>query len=195
MVNTGKKNVNKDVIIKITLDLIEEKGGIKDVNLRMIARIIGCAHTNLYNYYGSFDEILWESVAQALTEMMNYSDEDFNEGSDPKEEFYRLISKHIDFSMKHPGWYRLIWLEAIGGEPSSEITEILRKPGEKFVMAVMKARNYEITKEEAETIADMIHGYLHGDLCKWINKRASVCEKSEVKGRIITNIKKILEIK
>ncbi len=189
--HTGKKNINKAVIIKVTLELIEEKGGIKDVNLRLIARRIGCAHTNLYNYYESLDEILWEALGQALTEMMSYSDKEFGEDC----EFYSLISKHIEFSMKHPGWYRLIWLEDIGGEPSEEIAEILRKPGEKFVKEVMKARSDELAQEEAGIIADIIHGYLHGALCKWINKRTPSCTKLEAEETILTNVKKILEMK
>jgi len=34
--------------------VIDKEEGLRGVNLRKIAREIGCAHTNAYNYFDSF---------------------------------------------------------------------------------------------------------------------------------------------
>lgn len=191
----NRKNVSKDLIIEMTLALVEEKEGIKDVNLREIAKRIGCAHTNLYNYFHSLDEILWESLGRVLIKMMEYTGSiDFSRETDPKERFYSVISSIIDFSMDHTGWYRLIWLEAIGGEPSTEIAGIMRKPSEEFTEEIIKAKGKALSLDEAYSLGDMIHGYLHGELCKWINGRSLARDKTEEKAKILVNVRKLFEM-
>ena len=61
-----------DRFIDETLELIAEKGGSQEVNLREIARRIGCAHTNAYNYFVSFDELLWAAFRRGLKRYGEY---------------------------------------------------------------------------------------------------------------------------
>ncbi len=56
-----KKNISKEQIIDTTLELLKDKSDIRTINLREIARVLGCAHTNLYNYFPSFQDLLWEA--------------------------------------------------------------------------------------------------------------------------------------
>jgi len=56
-----KKSITKEQIIETALDLLKDKSDIRSVNLREIARVLGCAHTNLYNYFPSFNDLLWEA--------------------------------------------------------------------------------------------------------------------------------------
>jgi AcrR family transcriptional regulator len=187
-VQTNKNSINKETILRITLHLIEEKGGIKNVTLRDIAKKIECAHTNLYNYFTSLDELFWESLGEVLIIMMNYTDLGLKSNTNPEENIYLLLSNLIDFSMDHPGWYRLIWLDSIGGTPSIEVIKILHKPGEEFCAELIKAGN-NISKEKANSISDILHCYLHGELCKWINKRSFIDSREEIKIKILSNLK------
>ena len=50
--------ISKELIVETALALINEEGSSSKVNLREIARRLGCAHTNIYNYYPSLDELL-----------------------------------------------------------------------------------------------------------------------------------------
>ena len=45
-------------IVDHALALIAEKGTSRDVNLREISRRVGCAHTNIYNYFASLQDLL-----------------------------------------------------------------------------------------------------------------------------------------
>jgi AcrR family transcriptional regulator len=186
---TYKSHISKEVILETTLCLIDENGGIKNVTLRDIAKKLGCAHTNLYNYFNSLDEILWESLGQVLLKMIDYVDANLDTETDPEENFYLVLSNIIDFSMDHPGWYKLIWLESISGKPSDEVIKILRKPGEGFTCGLIKASSNQLSEEKANQIGDILHGYLHGELCKWINNRRFINSSQETKLKLLSNLK------
>ena len=190
----NKKNVNKESIVKTAVQLIDENIGTKNVTLRTISKENGCAHTNLYNYFGSLDEIYWEALGNVLLKLLDYSNVDENVIIDPEEKLFITISKIIDFSLDHPGWYRLIWFEEIQGEPSEEVMKVLLTPSEGFSNSIIEVNKKIITKEEiskekAEMISDILWGYLHGELSKWINKRSFIDNREEMKQYILSNFK------
>lgn len=191
---TGKKAISKEIIIETVLQLIEENEGIKDVNLRGIAKKIGCAHTNLYNYFDSLDEVFWEALGQVLLKMIDYVDSNLAAETDNEEKFYLVLSNILDFSMKHPGWYRLIWLESIDGEPTPKIIQILHKLSEGLNEDLIKASDNKLTEEKANLIDDILHTYLHGELCKWINNRGFTNSIEETKTKILLNLKYLYKL-
>lgn len=188
-----KKHVSKEIILETTLDLIDKTEGTKDVTLRDIAKKVGCAHTNLYNYFSSLDEIFWEALGQVLLIMMDYSSNGLSNEKDDEEKFFLILSNLIDFSMEHPGWYRFIWFESIGGNPSSEVNRILNKPGEGF-SDFIKMSNKNISNERANSIGNILHSYLHGELCKWINNRSFINTREETKAIILSNLKYLYKL-
>lgn len=192
--SVNKNHVNKEIIIEATLKLIDDNEGIKNVTLRDIAKKIGCAHTNLYNYYGSLDEIFWESLAQALVRMMDYSAKDTSNDIKHDENFYLVLSNLIDFSTKHRGWFKLIWLESIGGNPSPEVIKILNTPGRDFVELIIESSNNTLSEQKASMIGDILHNYLHGELCKWLNNRVSINNMEEAKIKILSNLKYLYKV-
>ncbi|MCX8131570.1 MAG: TetR/AcrR family transcriptional regulator [Clostridia bacterium] len=191
---TGKKDISKELIIETVLRLIEENEGIKNVNLRGIAKEIGCAHTNLYNYFSSLDEIFWEALGQVLLKMIAYVES--NVGTEVKDDeiIYLILSGIIDFSMTYPGWFRLVWLESIGGKPSPEVMQILYKPGEGLKDALIKVSGNKLTGEQANLIGDILHTYMHGELCKWINKRSFTSSNEEAKKKLLSNLKQLYKL-
>ncbi|MEJ6949633.1 TetR/AcrR family transcriptional regulator [Natronospora cellulosivora (SeqCode)] len=184
-----KKEINRELIKETTLALIEENGGIKNVNLRGIAREIGCAHTNLYNYFDSFNEIIWESLSQVLLKLMAYVESSVDSKAEDDEKMLMIFSSIIDFSMNHPAWYRLIWLEEVDGEPSNEVKQILFKPGKELSDALIKVSGNKLTEEKAVVIVAILHNYLHGELCNWINNRSFTNSSKEMKAKILSNLK------
>ena len=190
----NKKQVNKEIIIETALRLIDEKQGIKEVTLRDIAKEIGCAHTNLYNYFGSLDEIFWESLSKLLSLMMDYSNLGESGQQQGEKKIYLTISKVIDFFMEHPGWYRFMWFDSLGGRPSPELATSIHRPGEGFVTLV-KMANSEIDDDKAKQVANILHSYFHGEFCKWINNRGLVERDGEgTKAMILTNVKALYNL-
>lgn len=190
----NKKNISKEMIIETTLILIEENGGIRDVNLRGIAKRIGCNHTNLYNYFNSLDEIFWESLGQAILNMIGYSDSNLDRIDDSEEKLYLLLSNMIDFSFQHPSWYRLIWLDHIKGEPSNEVFEVIKNGSGRFNEKILKSCNNKIGKKKAEEIADILFGYLNGEICIWISRRAFESNVEKTKIKILSNLKNMYKL-
>ena len=191
---TNRNHISKELIIETTLLLIEENKGIKDVNLRGIAKKIGCAHTNLYNYFNSLDEIFWESLGQVLLKMINFVDSNLDTETDSEEKLYLVLSNIIDFSMDHPGWYKLIWFESIGGNPSPEVIKILHTPSQGFNTELIKISNNKLSEEKANLIGDILLTYLHGELCKWINNRSFITSREETKMKSLSNLKNLYKL-
>lgn len=182
--------INKKIILEKTLALIDERKGIKDVTLRDIAKKVGCAHTNLYNYFESLDDIFWEALGDVLNKMMEFSVEGLDNKKDTEEGLNMILSRLIDFSVNHPGWYRLIWLDSLSGTPSLEIMEILKTPSVRFE-GFIKAAIGETKQERASSIANIMLCYLHGELCIWLNDRSLADDKENAKQRILLNLQKI----
>ena len=187
----NKKGVSKDLIIHTTLRLIEEKEGLKDVNLRGIAKEMNCAHTNLYNYFNSFDEIMWESLGTVLIRMIHYVESNTISSDNDEEVLYAALEAILTFSVTHPGWYRLIWLEPMEGQPSPQIAEILTRPAAGFNASVKKASGGVITDEKAGLVANILNSYLHGEVCKWINGRSPISSKDEMIRVVMSNLKRL----
>lgn len=191
---TNRKSVNKEAVIETALQLIDDNEGIKNVTLRVIAKKLGCAHTNLYNYFNSLDEIYWESLVKVLSIMLNYSDVDESIKTNVEEKLFLKISSIVDFALDHPNWYKLIWFETIESDPSEEILKMLLKPSEDFANALIEASKKELTKERVMVICDILWGYVHGELCKWINQRSFISSRIEMKENIISNFKLLYSV-
>ncbi|MFN7251549.1 MAG: TetR/AcrR family transcriptional regulator [Anaerobacillus sp.] len=189
-----KKEVNKELIIATTLRLIEENGGIKDVNLRGIAKEIGCAHTNLYNYFNSFDEIIWEALGHILLKMIDYVDARIASAANDEERFYSALEAILEFSLQHSGWYRLVWFESIGGEPSQQTAQILISPTEGLNYLVIKASDSMLTEEKANRVANILHSYMHGEICKWISERGPTSSIEEISREVLSTLKQLYKL-
>ena len=121
-------NPTSERLIEITVNLIDENGGLQGVNLRKIAKLAGCAHTNVYNYFQNFEGLLWAALERILKRWLQYTEEQ-EQGSpdlEPDTFLARAIASQLDFALEHSGWYRFIWLEPLSGSPPPEVMEILR---------------------------------------------------------------------
>ncbi|MDD3169434.1 MAG: TetR/AcrR family transcriptional regulator [Eubacteriales bacterium] len=188
-----KNNVSKEAVVETAVRMIDESKGLRNVTLRVIAKEMGCAHTNLYNYFDNLDEIYWQALGNVLVKMIAFCLKDTEKQKDPGEKIFQTISNIIDFSFDHEGWYRLIWFEPLSGEPTPEVRGILFQPAEIFTRSLMEASERELSKEEADVISDIILGYLHGELSIWINHRSFIQERAEMKSKIISSIRLVYE--
>jgi AcrR family transcriptional regulator len=191
---SNNQRVTKELIIHTTLRLIEEKEGLKEVNLRGIAREIECAHTNLYNYFNGFDEIVWESLGSVLIKMIEFVESNSILSDDHEEGLYSVLEAIITFSLTHPGWFRLIWLEPIQGEPSAQIAEVLMRPAQGLQDSVKRAGGGQLSDEQASTVANILFSYMHGEICKWINGRMPISSKKQMIMMIMSNLKMLFSL-
>jgi AcrR family transcriptional regulator len=179
--------------IETTLALIAEEGGSLDVNLRQISRRMGCAHTNAYNYFESYGDLLWAAFRQALR---NYG-EGLIEGLDvtlpPAEYLRRCVANLAAFPRDNPGLYRFIGSDPIDlSTIPSDILEMVTAMKRWFVTVVEAAAGPRLASAEAREAADIVLAYIDGETLNLINGRAIPSE--DLAGRILTNALRLFEL-
>jgi AcrR family transcriptional regulator len=168
-------SAGKEVFIDAVLSMLDEGMNLRELNLRKVAKRVGCAHTNAYNYFTSYEDLLWWSLKGALERMASMVDPDRDD----------LTEVYVDFALDHPAWYRLIWLDPLGGEPPAGVAEFLPVPGRVYTRWLAARTGTAISGEELETKARIFHGYLHGELAAIAAGRVAGPEE-ELKKRVLT---------
>ncbi len=153
-------SAGRESFVDAVLEMLDEGTGIRELNLRAVAKRVGCAHTNAYNYFASFEELLWWSLRGALERMVGFTDPETED----------LIAGYIAFALEHPTWYRLIWLDPLGGEPPVAVREFLPVPAGTFERWVAEHLGGGRTVG-LELATRILHGYLHGELAAIVSGR------------------------
>lgn len=187
-------NPTAERLIETTVALIDRQGGLQNVNLRKIAQLSGCTHTNVYNYFHNFEELLWTAFERILDTWRAYIAEQCAPDLAPEEAYADFIAHQVDFAMEHPGWYRFIWLDPFFETPPPHIFERFHFLRAAFLDLIMKASASQLTSEHAEQIEEILHSYCHGDLCKLISGRVSAPDWEQHKQRIILRCRELLKL-
>lgn len=153
-------SAGRESFVDAVLAMLDEGTGIRELNLRAVAKRLGCAHTNAYNYFASFEELLWWSLRGALERMVRFTDPETQD----------LIDGYIAFALEHPAWYRLIWLDPLGGEPPVAVQEFLQVPAGVFARWVEEHLGGS-RGADLEPATRILHGYLHGELSAVVSGR------------------------
>jgi AcrR family transcriptional regulator len=182
-----------DRFVDTTLDLIAEEGGSGPVNLRQVSRRMGCAHTNLYNYFPSFGELLWAAFRRTLSVYGSWLTQDLDDSLEPEEYLRRVLVKLASFPQSHPGLYRFIASDRL---PMSEIPEdILDTVShmKQWLSETLSAVSGSgLHADESAAIADMVLAYVDGETLNFINER--VVPGEDVHGRIVDNALRIYRL-
>ena len=178
-----RTGVTAERYVEATLAVIAEKGGSQDVGLREISRRIGCAHTNVYNYFAGLDDLLWGAFRQVLDDYGTFLFSGLDDTLSPDEWLHQLVRKLVAYPQENPGLYRFI-----GTDPLSEIpTDILD------TVVAMKQRLFEAFRRGAPNVdpavvdeaSNIVYAYIDGETFNLINER--VVPGEDVGGRIVGN--------
>jgi AcrR family transcriptional regulator len=158
-------------LAELTLSLIERTGGLRQVNLREVARLANCSHTNVYNYFGSFEDLLWATLDLAIERLVAHTESAMEGQTRPEGMFRVFIDSQVEFALSHPGCYRFIWLEGLSGTPPAQVAERIQRTSRLFAETVRNTVAPTAKPATVERAARIIHGYLHGEICKLICAR------------------------
>lgn len=158
-------------LVEIALDLIEQGSGLGDVNLREVARRAKCSHANLYNYFDGLDDLLWAALDLAIQRLVTYTENAMLTRARPAEVFGVFIDSQMEFALSNPGLYRFIWLEALAGNPPPAVAGRIEKTPQLFASTLRKTMAPVAEPASVARAARIIHGYLHGELCKLVCAR------------------------
>ncbi len=185
------KNITPELLLRLTLEMIDEHHSSKGVNLREIAKRAGCAHTNIYNYFKNLEELIWYALAHSYKFLAQYIMKKIGTEYNASQFFAKLIESQIDFALEHPGLYRFMWLEPAPGTPPKSVMKYWNKFIDDFVLMIFALSDKKLNHEKCEIIAEIIMGYIHGEISDMIQlpKKKNTKEKE----RITKNAQILLE--
>lgn len=179
--------------VETMLELILEKGGLTGVNLRLVSKKIGCAHTNAYNYFDGFDGLIFAAYDRALDIYGSAVIQDLKSTSDGKACFLKFVNNIVEFALENPGYYRFIGSDTFNIRGLSRETIGKAIQLKQFFLDLFYAvvRPY-LSREESDMSASILMAYLDGELFNIINKRAF--PEDRVNERIIEYTEKLLNM-
>lgn len=183
-----KKNISKEQVIDTVLELLKNDSDINKLNFREIARTLGCAHTNLYNYFPSYNDLLWESHSAILN---NFIMEIKSRMSDEiaKHSVTSFFEVIVNMYMDNKGWFRLSWHEYIKGErPESDI-EIAKNANQflnDYAMVICeKVFSKCPDRQRVKRILHNTHCYIIGEISNYLLGRSFADNEAEFRKYII----------
>jgi AcrR family transcriptional regulator len=164
----------REKILEVVLQMIEEKEDVRQINLRQVAKRAGCAHTNIYNYFKTTEEMLWQAAIPAMQLIKTQTTDRLKmlPFGDDKTRLHAVFSVFIEFALMHPGIFRFIWLAKAPDTvtPPAELHILLEQCWMDFLKAVFTTESC-LSSEEQNNIGQILFAYLQGEIIKLINKR------------------------
>ncbi|SFC93294.1 TetR/AcrR family transcriptional regulator [Clostridium uliginosum] len=193
-----KKGITKDQVVETTLKLIKDNENIRSVNLRGVAREIGCAHTNLYNYFSSFDELLWCAHIKILEIFLEELKEKILVTNDYELKLNYFYNHFVDFSLKHKGWFRLAWFEILEGNRPEEDRIATTQTVDAFVEIIegiwISMYDSSPCREKIRAVIHNVHCYIHGEVSIYIAKRGLIQEEYLFKKYVVNQCIKLTKL-
>lgn len=183
----------KNRFVETTLELISEEGGSLNVNLRQISRRMGCAHTNAYNYFPSYQGLLWEAFRRALEIYARALIHGLNTGLQPREYLRQVVENLTTFPQEQTGLYRFVGSDPINVEeiPEDILDTVVHMKA--WLAGVFGAvAGVGMRPEEAAAAADIVLAYIDGETLNLINGR--VIPSEDHRGRIVGNAMKLFDL-
>lgn len=179
-----KKGISKEKIIDKALEIIKDSQDFSGVNLRVVARELGCAHTNLYNYFSNFDQLLYEVYIKVLS----IFSEKINGKISGTDDFTILLNKFfseiVDFYLTNRGWFRLLWMEPIGGvyREKSYLGAARSVDHSVYLLeqAIMKSSCKTPATGQLKNLVHVVHCYIYGEVSLYIANHSFIQDDPNV---------------
>lgn len=193
-----KKNITKAQIVDTTLEFMRDKNDLRVLNLREIARLMGCAHTNLYNYFGSYTDLLWEAHAALGEKFISMLGARLLEVDTAEQKLRLFFAAFVEIYMKNRGWFRLAWLEYIGAqrpEKDRVATETTVAALHRMIVDIWQTE-YCVTPEEEKVNQALhtVHCYIIGEISNYIAGRALIQNETALQGHVADEAARLLTL-
>lgn len=183
-----KKNITKEQIVETALELMRDKNDLRGLNLREIARTLGCAHTNLYNYFPSYNDLLWETHATLLEMFMEILTKKLEAANNAELKLNYFFEAFVDMYMDNKGWFRLSWHEYVGGERPQRDIEVTGKTNAElncYISEIWKELTGDYPDaEQTKRIFHNTHCYIVGEISNHLLGRGLIENEIELKAYI-----------
>lgn len=183
-----KKNITKEQIVETALALMRHKSDLRGLNLRQIARTLGCAHTNLYNYFPSYSDLLWETHATIQVIFMEILTKKLDMANTAELRLTYFFDAFVEMYMDNKGWFRLVWHEYIEGnrpQEDIEMTEKTNKMLNMYIADICKDLYGQYPNPDAiKRVLHNTHCYIVGEISNHLLGRGLIENEAELKAYI-----------
>ncbi len=161
--------ISKHSLIQSYMEMIDAGVEYKDLNLRKLARRVGCAHTNMYNYFSSWDELRWHAISSALAGLLDdlprsSGEIDYRRIPGPSERG-NLFDTYLQYAGRYPHRYRLVWLDPLMGDAPESTALELQRASVVFSNWIRRWMPGPMKNEsDINRLAHILHCYMHGEL-------------------------------
>ena len=173
--------------------MIARQGGARDVNLRAIAKEVGCAHTNAYNYFSGLDDLMWCAMQQVFEILEERVAEGLDDSLRPYEYLELLFANYVRFAEEEPGLFRFISTDPMS---SDDVPDEVLEPIERllnFVSEVFSSLSEgRLDSDSADRTRAVVLAYLDGELSNMINGRT--LPGDDIRHRVIENSIRLYEV-
>ena len=190
MVKKNRTGPTSERYIEATLELVAERGGSAQVNLREISRRIGCAHTNVYNYFESREDLLWHAIRRVILQYGDALTHGLDASRSRRTNFLQFMRNMVEWPIQNPGLHRLISSDPLNPEqiPQDIIDTVTIM--KEWIAQVLKALSSDrINGQNLVDLVDIMLGYLDGEIFNLINGR--VLPGEDIAGRVINNLERL----
>lgn len=180
----------RGTLIECAVALIDELGGAQGVNMRTVAARARCAHTNVYNYFESYEALLWAALGETLDRFVRFVEARIAaSGAQGVEAYKVLLCSQIDFAREHTGLYRFLSFEHRFASPMPpEIAQRLERMEESILGLLGAAGTSEARRKELENVHRIVFRYVYGSLCSMVQGRLGEGMDKEQETTIRSNV-------
>ncbi|MDJ0768211.1 MAG: TetR/AcrR family transcriptional regulator [Ilumatobacter sp.] len=172
MVVKKRSGATAERFVDVTLELIEEQGGSQNLSLREVARRVGCAPTNVYNYFDGLPGLLWEALRRAVIHYAHAVANGLDDDAPPLDFLRHVVANLITYAREHPGLYRFIsWDPINDGTYSDEVIQTVVALNEWFVDVIVACAP-ETDRDVAQNAFYVIDAYISGESANLVTNRA-----------------------
>lgn len=193
-----RKSISRKQIVDTALNLMRDKNELCTINMREVARTLGCAHTNIYNYFPSYTDLLWDTHTALLEVFMNTLQKNLTAATTAEMKLKYFFDTFVQIYFDNKGWFRLAWLEYIGdNRPQSNMDATVK------VHLELNRAIDEIWKELTGAAPDDVvvsrvvhntHCYIIGEISNYISGRDLIENEMELKDYIVNEAISILTL-
>ena len=180
-----KKNITKEQIVETALEIMRNKSDLRGLNLRQIARALGCAHTNLYNYFPSYNDLLWETHVSIQKIFMAMLTKKLGMANTPELRLIYFFEAFAEMYLENKGWFWLSWHEYIEGcrpQRDVETIEATNKMLNQQIATIWKDIFGQYPDEEStKRVLHNTHCYIVGEISNYILGRGLIESELELK--------------
>ncbi|MEW9675170.1 TetR/AcrR family transcriptional regulator [Lentibacillus sp. L22] len=152
------QELTREVILETARDLFVAQG-YQHVTMRQIAKALGYSHGALYYHFKNKAELFYKLVEKDFGLLNEKLDEILKEDTDAGSKMKKILLGYIEFGVKHPNHYRIMFLIQ-DDDRQSHLQQEPNLTYEKFASALHTLCGNKVTPTIVWSLFLSLHGFV-----------------------------------